>query len=112
MSLTTRLRWLRVRIFIRMLETRLARRACVDVGCPPMVDVATAGDREALLALLRAQLDEHAIFLEGDELAQAVDGVLADGSRGLFLLARREGRAVGVAYLGFTWTIEHGGRSA
>jgi GNAT superfamily N-acetyltransferase len=67
-------------------------------------------DREDVLALLRAQMAEHAIDLPTADLAAAIDGVLAEAARGVLFLARAEGAAVGVAYLSFTWAIEHGGR--
>ncbi len=75
---------------------------------------ADRGDRDALLALLRAQLDEHDIALPDVALARAVDGVLDDAARGLFIVAREgHGQPVrGVAYLALTWSLEHGGRSA
>lgn len=70
------------------------------------------GDREALIALLQAQFTEHEVDLLPEQLARGVDGVLRDASRGLFLVARAEGRVVGVAYLSFMWSLEHGGASA
>jgi GNAT superfamily N-acetyltransferase len=71
---------------------------------------AGVGERDEVLALLAAQLAEHAIDLPPARLAEAVDGVLADPRRGVLLLARDAGGAVGVAYLSFTWALEHGGR--
>ncbi len=76
--------------------------------------LAGAADRAAVLALLAAQMAEHDIAIEGDRLAAAVDGVLADPARGAFLLARdgQGGAVVGVAYVAFTWSMEHGGHTA
>jgi ribosomal protein S18 acetylase RimI-like enzyme len=71
---------------------------------------ATTADRDAVLALLRAQFDEHAIATDG--LGPAVDGVLIDGARGRFLLALEDGRAVGLAAVLYLWTLEHGGPAA
>jgi GNAT superfamily N-acetyltransferase len=68
-------------------------------------------DRDVLVALLAAQLHEHHIALSSERLAAAVDGPLRDAARGFFLIARVQGTAVGVAYLSFTWTLEHGGKS-
>jgi GNAT superfamily N-acetyltransferase len=70
-------------------------------------------DREAVIELLAAQMIEHDIDISRERLGVAVDGVLAaDAGRGAFLIARDgEGRAVGVAYLAFTWSIEHGGHT-
>jgi GNAT superfamily N-acetyltransferase len=77
--------------------------------------IAAAGveDRADLLALLGAQLVEHALPVPAT-LAVAIDGVLEDPRRGRLLLARREGDgvALGVAYISFIWSIEHGGHSA
>ena len=74
--------------------------------------LASSADREELLELLGAQLEEHAIDVATESLARAVDGVFADPERGRFLVARLEGTAVGVAYLSYLWTLEHGGKSA
>jgi GNAT superfamily N-acetyltransferase len=75
-----------------------------------VITTARSSDRADILALLAAQLAEHAIDLPAKRLAHAVDGVLAEPARGVLFLARAEGAAVGVAYLSFTWTLEHGGR--
>ena len=74
--------------------------------------VAGPNDRQGLLQLLPAQFEEHHIPLLDEKLAQGVDGVLDEPTRGLFLLAFMNGETVGVAYLAFTWTLEHGGMSA
>ena len=74
------------------------------------IEPATPADREAVIALLAAQLEEHAIELAPTRLAAAVDGVFAVASRGVFLVARSGGRVVGVAYLSYTWALEHGGQ--
>ena len=52
------------------------------------------------------------IPLASERLAHAVDGLLADPTRGRILVAREEGEAVGVAWVSFTWSLEHGGRTA
>lgn len=67
-------------------------------------------ETDAVIALLTAQLEEHAIPLAPELLAAAVDGALADDGRALVLLAREGGRPIGVAYLSFQWTLERGGR--
>jgi GNAT superfamily N-acetyltransferase len=69
-------------------------------------------DREAILKLLARQFVELEIPLPAEKLAAGVDGVLADGRRGSFLLARRGDEPVAVAYLNFQWSLEHGGLSA
>lgn len=67
-------------------------------------------DRGAVTALLAAQFREHDIALSAEGLAAGIDGVLADPDRGVLLLAVVEERPVAVAYLAWTWTLEHGGR--
>ena len=67
-------------------------------------------DADAVVALLAAQLEEHAIPLSPDLLVQAVRGALEDDGRALILVARVDERPVGLAYLSFQWTLERGGR--
>src|SRR5262245_54653220 len=73
---------------------------------------ARATDVDALLVLLAAQLEEHEIAIDRAALRAAVAGALEVPARGSFLVARTGGDLVGVAYLSFTWTLEHGGKSA
>jgi GNAT superfamily N-acetyltransferase len=73
---------------------------------------AIASDAEAVTDLLMAQLHEHGIGTPHDAVREAVDGMLADYGRGFVLIAEHGSRIVGVAYVSFTWTLEHGGRSA
>ena len=73
---------------------------------------ATALDRETIIDLLIAQLSEHAIDTPRAAVCRAIDGMLANDSRGFVLIARRGPRVAGVAYVAFTWTLEHGGKSA
>jgi GNAT superfamily N-acetyltransferase len=75
---------------------------------------ATFLDRAGLEGLLAAQLAEHEIPLAPGRLARAIDGVLEDRARGLFLLAAPPdgGEPWGVAYVSFIWALEHGGRAA
>jgi len=75
------------------------------------ISPATLDDLDEVARLLAAQFKEHAIALPGRALRAAVRGALEDPSRGEFLVAR-DVRPVGVAYLAYTWTLEHGGRSA
>jgi len=67
-------------------------------------------ETDAVIALLTAQLEEHAIPLTPELLAAAVEGGVADDGRALILLAREGDRPVGVAFLSFQWTLERGGR--
>jgi GNAT superfamily N-acetyltransferase len=69
------------------------------------------GDRDAVLALLTAQLREHDIDTPDAEVAHAIDGMLGHPGRGRILVATLGGRPIGVAWLSSTWTLEHGGRS-
>jgi GNAT superfamily N-acetyltransferase len=80
----------------------------VDVA----ITVATPGDREPLVGLLLAQMAEHAIDSDSARMGAAIDAVLADGRHGLLLVAWRGGAAVGVAYVGWFMSLEHGGPSA
>ena len=66
-------------------------------------------DAPAVVALLAAQLEEHAIPLAPELLAETVRHALADDSQALVLLARQGGRSVGVAYLSFGFILERGG---
>jgi GNAT superfamily N-acetyltransferase len=79
---------------------------------PLQVVLAGAGDRDALLALLERQFEEIEIPLGPGTLAAGIDGALADRRRGSFLIGRRSGATVAVAYLNFQWSLEHGGLSA
>jgi GNAT superfamily N-acetyltransferase len=69
-------------------------------------------DREAVIELLAAQLAEHAIDTPRDRIAAAVDGMIGDARRGFLLVAIERGAIVGVAYVSYVWSLEHGGRSA
>jgi len=75
---------------------------------------AQPSDRDAARALLVAQLEEHA--LPTAPVDGALVGALEDPARATVLLAfdgASDGaRAIGVAYVAFTWTLEHGGRAA
>ncbi len=75
------------------------------------IRVATAADREALIALLLAQLREHEIPLSDAGAARAIDGVLHQPELGRLLIATFEGKAIGLAALSFIWTYEYGGRA-
>jgi GNAT superfamily N-acetyltransferase len=76
------------------------------------IALAEAGDRDALLELLERQFAELEIPLPAETLAAGVDGALADGRNGSFLIGRRGGATLAVAYLNFQWSLEHGGLSA
>lgn len=74
---------------------------------------ATGADRAAVVALLRAQLDEHSIDLASDAIDFAVRGLERNRELGRVLVAvDADGSVLGVAVLSFLWTLEHGGASA
>ena len=84
------------------------------LGVPTSVVIrpATEADREVVINLLLVQLHEHGIPIQMAELAAAVNGVLDRPERGKLFVATLQGIPVGVAYLSFTWTLEHGGMTA
>jgi GNAT superfamily N-acetyltransferase len=73
---------------------------------------AAASDAAAVVRLLTAQLRGLGVFTPESEIASAVGGMLREGSRGFILLATLRGIPIGVAYVSFIWTLEHGGHSA
>ena len=77
-----------------------------------VVRSATVEDAEAVSNLLIEQLREHTIDTPGDAVSRVVSGLLADNRRGFILIARQGARTIGVAYVSFVWTLEHGGKSA
>jgi GNAT superfamily N-acetyltransferase len=76
------------------------------------IHVATQEDLEAAVALLRRQLDEHAIALDEDALVHAVRGLIEQPELGRVLIATHCGQIAGAAVLSFIWTLEHGGPAA
>jgi GNAT superfamily N-acetyltransferase len=76
------------------------------------ISLAEAADEDSVASLLAAQFAEHAIALDDARMRAGVRGALLDPARGAFLLARDDARSLGLAYLAFTWTLEHGGKSA
>jgi GNAT superfamily N-acetyltransferase len=77
-----------------------------------MVSSATRAELAEVVALLHTQLVEHAISTQGDVLERAVAGMLERPDRGVILVARDGGAVVGVAWVSFTWSCEHGGQTA
>jgi GNAT superfamily N-acetyltransferase len=65
-------------------------------------------ERDAAVALLLAQLADHAIDTPRAAVERAVDGLLADPRRGFLLVEP----GVAVAWVSFTWALEHGGLTA
>jgi GNAT superfamily N-acetyltransferase len=73
---------------------------------------ATPGDLDEVVDLLAAQLAEHDIPIERADLAFAAEGILRVAERGFVLLAVAGERAVGIACVSFSWTVERGGMVA
>ncbi len=67
-------------------------------------------DRDTALELLAAQLEEHDIATPREHMGAMLDGILTRPGLGEVLLAYLEAEPVGVAYLAYIWTLEHGGR--
>jgi GNAT superfamily N-acetyltransferase len=76
------------------------------------IRLATAADRDAAVALLVAQMREHAIPTPAERLGASFDHVVADAARGAILLAWEGQRAIGVAALTYAFPIEVGERTA
>lgn len=73
---------------------------------------ATPADLDDVVGLLAAQLAEHDIPIARADLAFAAEGIVRVPERGLVLLAVDDARAVGVACVSFSWTVERGGMVA
>ena len=73
--------------------------------------LARVDDLDEVVSLLTAQFDEHRMVCEAAVVRAAASGALDQPSRGTFLLARETG-PVGLAYIAYIWTLEHGGRTA
>ena len=69
-------------------------------------------DATAISELLKKQLDEHHLPISISDLRAGVDGVFADSGRGFLLVAKAKDRIIGVTYISFVWTLEHGGPGA
>jgi GNAT superfamily N-acetyltransferase len=73
---------------------------------------ATPADVEEVTELLAAQLAEHDIPIDRADLAFAAEGILRVPERGFVLVATADERAVGVACVSLSWTVERGGNVA
>jgi GNAT superfamily N-acetyltransferase len=78
---------------------------------PPTIRCATSEDLPDLVELLTGQYLEHQLHNSLASLEGGIQGVLAQPQWGSLLVAHREGRCLGVAYVAFIWSLEHGGRS-
>ncbi len=83
-----------------------------DTSTSVMIRPATEADQEAVINLLLAQLHEHDITIQVTEIAAALEGVLDRPERGSLFVVMMQRIVIGVAYLSFTWTLEHGGKTA
>ena len=72
------------------------------------IDRARIADREAVVALLAAQMSEHRVGSECSRLLEVFDNILSDQRWGFILLARLGTDIVGVAYVAIILSIEHG----
>ena len=75
----------------------------------PEIREAVPRDQPQIFNLLGAQFAEHHIELEAGSLHRVIDGVFAEPRRGRFLVAAEGDQLIGLAYLAFNWTLEHGG---
>lgn len=73
---------------------------------------ATPADLDEVTDLLAAQLAEHDIPIARADLEFAADGILRVPDRGFVLVAVDATRAVGVACVSYSWTVERGGTVA
>lgn len=81
------------------------------VSSPITISLATPADRHDVLHLLTQQFAEHDIHLGDQKLGYAIDGLLAEPRRGRILVARIDGRIVGLAAMSYLWTLEHGAQT-
>ncbi|MBS2012943.1 MAG: GNAT family N-acetyltransferase [Deltaproteobacteria bacterium] len=79
---------------------------------PLTFTLAGEGDADAVFPLLATQLHEHDVAIGAAALRSALVGLVTHPERGAVLLAREGSRAVGIAVLAYTWTVEHGGKVA
>jgi GNAT superfamily N-acetyltransferase len=69
-------------------------------------------DSVKITDLLKRQLDEHHLPISVDHIREGIEGVFADNTRGFLLVAKTADQTIGVAYISFVWTLEHGGPGA
>ncbi|HEX8281246.1 MAG TPA: GNAT family N-acetyltransferase [Chthoniobacterales bacterium] len=79
------------------------------MSSPVSITAARAEDREAIVALLRAQLLEHEIDTPEHALREVVNAVVDDPRHGFILLAQQDERTAGIAYVAAHLSAEHGG---
>jgi GNAT superfamily N-acetyltransferase len=69
----------------------------------------TAPDQDAVAKLLVLQMREHRVQTTIPRLRNVISGVLNDSRRGFILVAKDQGRVLGVAYLAIILSVEHSG---
>jgi GNAT superfamily N-acetyltransferase len=69
----------------------------------------TATDQDAVAELLVLQMLEHRVQTTVPRLHDVISSVLNDRRRGFFLVAKDQGRVLGVAYLAIILSVEHCG---
>jgi len=70
---------------------------------------ATANDCSESARLLVQQLTEHSVDASAEQLSCVLEKIVADAARGFVLLARENGRIVGIAYIATILSAEHCG---
>jgi len=74
------------------------------------IEQAGPADRDAVAALLAAQMSEHRIGTEHEKLLRMVDQIMADECYGFLLVAKLNHEIAAVAYVATILSIEHGAR--
>jgi GNAT superfamily N-acetyltransferase len=70
---------------------------------------AAVSDCRQCAAVLVGQLREHGVDASVKQLAQVLENVVTEAGRGFILLARHDGRIVGIAYVATILSAEHCG---
>jgi GNAT superfamily N-acetyltransferase len=70
---------------------------------------AIAGDQNVVADLPVEQMREHRVLSDAQRLRKVVGHVLVDPQRGYILVAKDDGRLIGVAYAATILSVEHGG---
>lgn len=76
------------------------------------IEPATHARLSELVPLFERQMNEHDIPCDAASLARSLEYLFESPASGTILVASLDGRAVGVAYVAFIWSIEHAGRAA
>ena len=76
------------------------------------ISTVDSSEKEMILNLLSQQFEEHHIHVCPEDLEKSIASVFDNENLGFFLVAKKDGVIIGMAYLSFNWTLEHCGRSA